>query len=107
MPSAITHEFVVGDTGPAIACTYTDSAGAAIDVTGWTIKLHIKRPSTHTVLTITATLSDPSNGIFQFDWSAGDMIAGQGQQAEIEFTNLTPITFTSPLFLINVRDEIA
>lgn len=103
----VKHQYVEGDTSPPLVCTYTDSDGNAIDVSGWTIKLHLERPSGSTALSVTATLTDPTNGIFEFRWSAGDLVAGFNQKADVEFTNLTPDTFHGPRFLIDVREDLA
>ena len=49
-----------------IRFTFKDSAGAAIDITGWTIRFAVKENSddTSTIFTIDQTsLTDPTNGI--------------------------------------------
>lgn len=103
----VKHRYTENDTGPPLICTYTDSTGTAIDITGWTITLHVDRPTS--VLTVTATLSDPTNGIFQFGdpWGATDFVPGFGQVAEIQLVDLSGVIVTAPKFVIDVEREIA
>lgn len=49
-----------------------------IDLTGYTVKLNISRPSG--VLTKTASLVDATNGQFKFSFDAGDLEDGVGQE---------------------------
>lgn len=98
----VKHQYREGDTAPALSCEYKDSSGSAIDVTGWTIVLTLETPSGN--ITVNATLTDPTNGLFEFAWTAGQLVSGFNQKASVTLTNLTPKTFSGPRFLIDVRD---
>jgi len=104
-PKTLPHIYTENDTAPPLLGEYKDSSAVAIDVTGYTITLHIKRPSAPLVKA--ATLTDPTNGLFQFDFTAGDLEAGQDQAAEVQFVTPGGAIFTGPEFCIDVRAEIA
>ena len=104
---AVKHRYTEGDTGPPLICTYVDATGTAIDVTGYTITLRIDAPGG--VVTKTATLSDPTNGVFQFGdpWGASDLVEGYAQVCEIELIDTGAVKITAPKFLLNVERRIA
>jgi len=81
--SGNTFYFVENDTLPQITGVYKNSDGTPVDITGYTIELHIKYD---TPREITADLTDPTNGEFKFNWVAGDLKAGTWE-AEIEIKN--------------------
>ena len=76
------------------------------DLTGFTVTLHIARPD-GSVLIKTATPVDLVQGAVKFVFVAGDLQAGFGQLAEIQYVNASAKAQTSPKFLINVEKEIA
>ena len=94
-------EFVEGDRLPEIGGVIDGT-----DITGYAITLHLKRPGT-TVLTIPATILDAPAGRFKFPWGVGDLVAGNGQEAEVQVVNGASLPETSPKFLLNVRKQIA
>lgn len=103
---ALPHRYSVGDTAPPLLGTYVDSAGAPIDITGWTITLHLRRPGA-TVLIKTATITNGPAGQFQVSWAAGDFVVGDDQLAEVQFVDTGGDIFTAPKFLIDVDEEVA
>jgi len=72
--SGNTFYFVENDTLPQITGVYKNSDGTPVDITGYTIELHIKYD---TPREITADLTDPTNGEFKFNWVAGDLNTAQ------------------------------
>lgn len=96
--------YTVGDTLPEIAGVI---AGAyPVDITNYTITLHVKRPST-TALSVDAILVEPAQGKFKFVFSAGELVAGFCQEAEVQFVLPGGATMTAPSFFLNVREQIA
>lgn len=77
--------FIAGDTLPEVQGFLKDANGVAVDITGYTIKMHIGYT---TVLTKTATLVTPASGEFKFTWLVTDLVQGT-PQAEIEITDAT------------------
>ena len=102
---SVKHVYKVGDTGPPLVFQHTDDNNAVIDITGWTINFHLKRPTGSSALTILAVLTDPANGVFTINFSAGDFVAGRDQLADVEF-NTGSFIFHSPQFFIDVEAEI-
>jgi len=66
-----------GDDFPLMAGVLRD-----FDLTGHTLKLTIQRPTD--VLEKVAAVVDAANGVFQFNWSDGDMVHGIGQIAVLQ-----------------------
>lgn len=95
-----TDEFTVGDLLPAIGGQYP------YDLTGHVITLHIRRPQPHAVITKTAVIDDAATGLFHFNWSAGDLVAGLNQLCEIQDVNASGQPITKKFF-INVVGQIA
>mgnify|MGYP002630633130 FL=1 len=97
-----TLKLVVGDTLPELTFTLKDSntaaAGytldaddsttwAAIDLSNGTVKLRIRKIGSTTVAsTISATLSDPTNGVCILAFPAGTWTEAGTFEGEIEFT---------------------
>ncbi len=102
MAYSSTVKLVVGDTLPELNFTLKDSntaasgktldeedntTWAAVNLTGGSVKLRIREVGTTTVLsTITATISNPSNGICSLIFPSGTWTASGTYEGEIEFT---------------------
>ncbi len=94
--------WVENDELPDLVCTLVDQ-----DLTAFAgIDLHLRRPD-GTVLVKAAVAIDLVQGHFKFLWVAGDLQAGRNQEAEIQFTNAIGQPLSSPIFLLDVRKEIA
>lgn len=96
----ITKPWTAGDLLPEITCALN-----GVNITGYTITLHIARPTT--VLVKTATIIDAPTGLFKFAWSSGDLVAGALQLCEIEIVDGSSRPLTSQKFTINVDPQIA
>jgi hypothetical protein len=93
--------FTAGDQLPEIVGQLK-----GINLTGYTITLHVQRPAPSTVLIKTATVLDAALGKFKFTWGSGDLVEGSNQLCEIQFvTGGKPLT--SKKFLIDVVAQIA
>ena len=93
MARELIAEYTEGDTEPPLVRTVPSSLGI-VDLTGFTIRMKIRRGDGITrTKTITETLGpdghigDPTTPSFFFTFVAGDLLSGDLQSAEIEYTN--------------------
>ena len=100
--STLKTTFTEGDQLPEIVGVYK-----GVDLTGYTVTLHIARPDPAGVLVKIATLIDPTLGKLKFTWSVGDLVKGSQQLCEIQFTNTMGKPLTSKKFMIDVVPQIA
>lgn len=105
-----TIKLVRNDTAPQLRLTLTDSqTGAAINLTGATVTLHLRAVNTTTLLlTRNAVIqSPPTVGIAVLVWQAGDLDREPGDyEGEIEVTlgDGTVETLFNPL-QFTIREE--
>ena len=77
--------YVAGDTLPVIEGVVLET-----DLTAYTVKMLLERPTTNLELTGTITSADASGGgKFTVTFSATDLVAGDGQRAVIQLTSGT------------------
>ena len=76
------------DTSPSLRATLKDGDNIAIDLTGATVRFHMKSLEDKTVVVdADATIVSPSvNGIVQYDWDNGDTATAGSYQGEFEVT---------------------
>ena len=60
------------DTSPSLQATLKDSALAPIDLTGATVKLHMKSVDGTIKVDTSMTIVEELNGIIKYDWQTGD-----------------------------------
>lgn len=94
--------FVENDERPDLVATLS-----GVDLSLFTVTLHVKRPSPAAVLVKPAIGIDFTIGHFKFEWATGDLVAGFNQECEIQFIDGASKPLTSRKFLIDVRKEIA
>ena len=75
--------FVANDTLPELTGVIKDDDGDVIDITGYGVKLNIGYA---TAKEKTASLTDPTKGVFKVTWVDGDLVAGTWG-VEIEVTD--------------------
>jgi hypothetical protein len=122
MAYSSTIKLVVGDTLPELTFTLKDSNTAAsgktldvedsttwapIDLSSGTVRLRIREVGKTTVLsTITATLSDPTNGVCALLFPSGTWTTAGTFEGEIEFTKSDGNIQTVQDFIkFKVRDD--
>ena len=122
MAYSSTIKLVVGDTLPELTFTLKDSNTAAtgktldvedsttwapIDLTGGTVRLRIREVGKTTVVsTISATLSDPENGVCTLLFPSGTWTTAGTFEGEIEFTKSDGNIQTVQDFIkFKVRDD--
>lgn len=74
------------DTSPAIRGTVKDGAGNAIDITGASVRFHMRDESGNTVVDASGTVVDGPNGVIQYSWAAADTATVGVFTAEFEVT---------------------
>lgn len=80
-----------GDTSPTIEFALQDAQGDAVDVTGSEVRFLMRRLGSDTLIidddtTGAVKIADPTGGIVQYDWQAGDTDRADIYQAEWEVT---------------------
>jgi len=99
------------DTSPALQVTLQDASGTAVDLTGTTVRFHMRKiGDTSTKVDDAATLSDADNGIVYYQWSATDTDTVGSFEAEFEVTYSGGEieTFPNNRFIeVEITDDIA
>ena len=72
------------------------------DLTGHTIQLNLQRPTD--VLEKMASIVDPLQGIFNFIWTATDLVKGFGQLGIIRIFDPTSKSQTLARFQLNIHE---
>ncbi|OQY18137.1 MAG: hypothetical protein B6I36_07700 [Desulfobacteraceae bacterium 4572_35.1] len=65
---------IAGDTLPTMTGQLTDDDGSVIDISSYTITLHIKYD---TPKVVPAVVTDAANGKYEIQWSADDFVKGK------------------------------
>jgi len=105
----IVVEMVRNDLNPSIEATLTRKDGSIVDLTGCTVKFHMKKGETLLVNKPATILTPPTDGKVRFDWTSGDTdIVGLCKaEFEITFTDGKPFTFPAKdEFYIIFREEL-
>ena len=100
-------ELVTGDTGSILRITCKDNElGTAINLTGATVTLRWENAS-GTVTSKTMTIVTAASGICQYQFAAGEIIAGT-MRFEVSITDASGyIVSNLTLIPIEVREEMA
>jgi len=98
------------DTSPAILATLKDGAGTLIELSGSTVRFHMRRigAATNTV-DAAATIHNVDAGQVSYAWSAADTATTGIFQAEFEVTNTDGSIETFPnsgYISVEITDDI-
>ena len=98
------------DTSPAMLATLQDADGNAINLTGATVRFHMRAVgSTQVVVDQAATVVTPLEGIVRYNWAADDTDTIGSYQAEFEVTYFDASIETFPndgYIRVEVIDDI-
>lgn len=93
-----------GDRLPALTAILEDSAGAPINLTGWTVRLNMSAVgSTHrTIDNATVSVTNATGGAVSYAWGASDTASTGLFNLEFEGTNGSGLerTFPAPDFVL-------
>lgn len=99
------------DRLPALTATLTDSAGAAVNLTGGTVRLNMVTVggTTRKVDNASVTVVSATAGTVSYSWAAADVDSTGLYFAEFEFTNASSLerTFPNPdFFMIHILPSL-
>lgn len=86
------------DTAPPITATLRDGNGVVVDLTGATVRFHMRDSSGTVKVNALATVVTPSQGAVRYNWTAPDTDQGGFFDAEwqVTFADSTRRTFPNP-----------
>lgn len=98
------------DTSPAMLATLQDADGNAVNVTGATVRFHMRAVGSATVVVDeAATIVTALDGLVRYDWQAADTDTIGSYQAEFEVTyaDATQETFPNDGYIrVEIIDDI-
>lgn len=84
---ATTFHIKKGDTQPAIKHQLQDDTGTAVDISGGSVRFHLKKVGASSLkVDAAATIDDGANGKVSYSWSSGDTDTAGSYEAEWEVT---------------------
>lgn len=99
------------DTSPALQATLKDASGTAIDLSGSTVRFHMRQVgATSAKVDAAATVSDADGGVIYYQWSASDTdtIGSFEAEFEVTFSGGEIESFPNNRFIqVEITDDIA
>jgi len=99
------------DTSPALQATLKDGLGAVVDLTGASIRFHMRKTGDTTAkVDATAVIENADNGLVYYSWVAADTdtIGSYEAEFEVTFTGGEIETFPNNRFIdVEITDDIA
>lgn len=99
------------DTSPAIQATLKDVDGNVVDLSGATVRFHMrKQGSTTAKVDAAATIVDDVGGIVRYNWTSAntDTVGTYQAEFEVTYSDDTVETFPNATYLkVKVIDDIA
>lgn len=112
----VTFEMVKNDLKPSILATLKYEDGTVVDLTGCTVKFHLKKGDTLLFNKAAVVVAPATSGVVRYDWATGDTTvtldadgyARCSGDFEITFSDTKKMTFPTKGDLeIIFRDEYA
>lgn len=99
------------DTSPAIQATLSDAAGAAVDLSGASVRFHMRAVGNTTAkVDAAAVISNATGGIVYYNWQAAntDTLGSYEAEFEVTFSGGEIETFPNNRFIqVEITDDIA
>lgn len=99
------------DTSPALQATLKDGLGAVVDLTGASIRFHMRKTGDTTAkVDAAAVIENADNGLVYYSWVAADTdtIGSYEAEFEVTFTGGEIETFPNNRFIeVEITDDIA
>jgi predicted ArsR family transcriptional regulator len=74
------------DTSPSLQATLKDASGSSVNITGATVKFHMKSLEDSIKIDAEMEITDAEGGVVQYNWSASDTDTVETYRAEFEVT---------------------
>lgn len=100
----ITLNYYENDTMPFLRFTYTDSDGDPINIAGFSFECKIGYEAATRV--VAGTIISESEGIFEFQWSTGDLDTTGIYPVQITITNAASKRLTFDNIKFNIEPEL-
>lgn len=97
--------YVRGEKPPPLEYSFLDSAGAAIDLTGYTALLRVQRTDASDYLDLTATVTAPTAGTVQHVWTGAEFATAGDYWLEF-WTGNTTNRYASTRLKASVREPL-
>ncbi|MCU7521615.1 MAG: BppU family phage baseplate upper protein [Ignavibacteria bacterium] len=98
------------DTLPPMEATLKDNTGAAYNLTGAAVQIHLRCRNTGTVVNKAATITDAPNGVVSYTLATNDISAAGSYDVEwqVTFSGGAVLTFPNTGFLeLSVLPDLA
>ena len=106
----MTFSMKQNDTSPAMLATLQDASGAAVDITGASVRFHMRQiGSTQVKVDAAATIVSALDGTVRYNWIAADTADIGSYQAEFEVTYADASIETFPndgYIRVEITDDI-
>lgn len=93
--------FTAGDLEDPISVQWGE------ELTTETSELVIDRPDPSASITVAGTLIDADTGTFQYPWSSGDLVAGEGQMVKARLYRAGGRRKSTVYFRIDVDEDVS
>lgn len=99
------------DTSPAIQATLKDVDGNVVDLSGATVRFHMRKQGATTAkVDAAATIVDDIGGVVRYNWTSAntDTVGTYQAEFEVTYSDETVETFPNATYLkVKVVDDIA
>ena len=96
--------YTAGEIPPPVVVTFTDAAGAPINITGYAVRLVYRRDA-DTAVTRTGAVDNGASGIASYTWVAADMATAGSYRADMWVGNGTNRYASQPIAWV-IREAV-
>lgn len=98
------------DTSPSLRATLIDGDGDAVNLTGASVRFHMRDASGTTKVDAVASIITAASGIVQYSWAVGDTdtVGVFAAEFEVTYSDTSVGTFPNNGYItVKIRDDIA